>query len=85
MDSSTILNRNPMQLQRLGPVCSARLQAGTADSGECPPEEGRYISQKRAFRRAAALALLVMALAASASARELKIGKSSFSRIPRWT
>lgn len=75
MDSSTILNRNPMQLQRLGPVCSARLQAGTADSSKCPPEGGRYISRTRAFRRAAVLALLVMALAASASARELKIEK----------
>jgi uncharacterized membrane protein len=66
-----------MQPQRLKSVCSARLQAGAADSSKCPPEGGRYKTLYRALHCVSMLALLVIALAASASARELKIQKFS--------
>ena len=67
-----------MQPQRLKSVCSARLQAGTADTrSKCPPEGGRYKNLYRVLHRASMAALLVIALAASASARELKIQKFS--------
>jgi uncharacterized membrane protein len=66
-----------MQPQRLKSVGGARLQAGTADSSKCPPEGGRYKTLYRALQRASIVALLVIAPAASAYARELKIQKFS--------
>ena len=67
-----------MQPQRLKSVCSARLQADAADTrSKCPPEGGRYKNLYRVLHRASIVALLVIALAASASARELKIQKFS--------
>ena len=66
-----------MQFQRLKSVCSARLQAGAADSSKCPPEGGRYKTLYRALQRASVVALLVIALAATASARQLRIQKFS--------
>jgi uncharacterized membrane protein len=66
-----------MQSQKLKSVCSARLQAGIEDSSKCPPEGGRYKTLYRALHRGAVVALLVIALAASASARQLKIQKFS--------
>jgi len=69
--------RSQAELQRQKTFCSARLQAGTDDSSKCPPEGGRYISKIRVFHRAAILALFLMAVAATASARQLKIEKFS--------
>jgi hypothetical protein len=69
--------RRHADLWRLKPLCSARLQAGICSCRQCPPEGGRYTRQCRAFWRAAGMALLVMALAASTSARQLKIEKFS--------
>jgi len=94
-------NGSQAQRQRLMLACSARLQAGTAVAGKCPPEGGLYAGRPRIssqtqqpsprkpfesfahgtllkfFLRSSALALLAIALAAGASARQLKIEKFS--------
>jgi len=77
MASTTRLNRNQTQLQRLKPVFASGFAAGLKPGpprriGNCPQRASR-----RLFRSASLLALLVLALAASASARQLKIEKFS--------
>ncbi len=78
MASTASLNCNCTELQWLKPGCSSAIAAGLKPG---PPKKGpsRKNPSKRngAFWRASVLALLVMALAASASARQLKIQKFS--------
>jgi hypothetical protein len=77
MASPTRRNRNQTQLQRLRPVFCGEFAAGLKPGppnriGNCPQR-----ALRRLFRRASLLALLVIALASSASARQLKIEKFS--------
>jgi uncharacterized membrane protein len=77
MAFSTRLNRNPTLLQRLKPICRGEFAAGLKPGppkriGNCP-----QVALRNLLLRMSLLALLVVALAASASARQLKIEKFS--------
>jgi hypothetical protein len=77
MASTTRRNRNQTRLQRLKPVFAGGFAAGLKPG---PPKRiGNYRQSAlhKLFRRVCVLALLGIALAASASARQLKIEKFS--------
>ncbi len=63
--------------QRFGCFCGGRLQAAKRGARRCPPEGERCILRATTLRRMAISVLLLFALSASASARQLKIDKFS--------
>ncbi len=70
--------RGPMELQRLKPALCGAFAAGLKPGPpKASPSKKSLPKSNRAFRRAAMLALLMLALAASASARQLKIERFS--------